>query len=160
MSEGGPVPPKRTPTRREGGFTLIEAMISMAVLAFALLVFLSVLTSVDSLRASAREESIATQDLQSAIEYTFGAPFDKFKQNYPSGVILAGQVAVDGSTVLPSFKDGPTNRRELKNESIIVTWQDQDPNASVDWVEYRVEVTWTDHRGKPVRQSLVTRRSR
>lgn len=148
------------PRGRGRGFTLIEAMISMAVLAFVLLAFLSVLFSADSLRATSREESIALQDVQSAVEYTFGATFDKFKQNYPNGVVLSGQVAVDGATVLPNFKDGPANRRALKDEAIAIVWQAWDPNPSLDWVEYRVDVTWTDHRGRPRLQSVVTRRSR
>ncbi|HLF94510.1 MAG TPA: type II secretion system protein [Planctomycetota bacterium] len=151
--------------RRVGaaGFTLIEAMVSMAILAFVLLVFLGVVFSADSLRASSREASVAMQDLQSAVEYTFAPTFDKFKQNYPTNTSFRGQTAADGTTLLPDFYDDPSTpalERALRMEEITITWTAQDPGPAIEWVEYKVEVTWRDHKNRVVRESVVTKRSK
>lgn len=153
--------PLRRPVRT-GGFSLIEIMIAMAVLAFVLLIFLGVIFSADSLRASSREGSIAIQELQSAVEYTFGTTFDKFKQNYRSATSLRGQTAPDGSK-LPNFYDDPSTpapEAPLRGEEITITWTAQDPSSTVDWVEYKVEITWKDHKNRIARESIVTKRSK
>ena len=143
------------------GFTLLETLISMSILAVVLLTFLGVLYQADALRTSSRESSIASQDLQSAAEYTFSGPFDAFKRNYPDRASLEGQLAADGATVLPDFRDDdPARPRPLRDEKVMVFWQDRDRTPSVDWVEYRIELTWIDFRGRGVRESLVTKRSR
>jgi len=153
--------PLRRPVR-SGGFSLIEIMISMAVLAFVLLVFLGVIFSADSLRASSREGSIAIQELQSAVEYTFAPTFEKFKQNFPTATSLRGQTAADG-TRLPGFYDDPSTpalETPLRGEEIIITWTAQDPSPTVEWVEYKVEITWKDHKNRNARESVVTKRSK
>ncbi len=153
--------------RRRGagaaGFSLIEVMVSMSILAFVLLVFLGVIFSADSLRASSREGSIAMQDLQSAVEYTFAPTFDKFKQNYPTNTSFRGQTAGDGTTLLPNYYDDPSTsvvERALRMEEITITWTAQDPSPAIEWVEYKVEVSWRDHKNRVVRESIVTKRSK
>jgi prepilin-type N-terminal cleavage/methylation domain-containing protein len=48
----------------------------------------------------------------------------------------------------------------LLNQHMKITWVGQDPNPVVDWVEYRLTITWTNFKGKTQSESITTRRSR
>lgn len=126
---------------RRSGTTLVEVVIAMSVLSVALIAFLSLIFGANSLSASSREGSIAAYDLQSAVEDTFAIPYDDFRTRYPDGY---------------TFPAGVYNH--LRNESVRLTRVAQDPAGS--WIEYRIEITFTNHRGRPTRDAITTRRSR
>ncbi len=123
------------------GTSLIEVIIAMSVLTIALIAFLSLVFSANSLSASSREGSIASYDLQSALEDTFAVPYDDFRTRYPDGYAFPVTVY-----------------NHLRGESILLTRLAQDPGGS--WIEYRVDITYTNHRGRPTRDFLTTRRAR
>ena len=126
---------------RRTGTTLIEVVIAMSVLVIALISFLSLMFSANTLSASTREGAIASYDLQSAVEDTFAIPYDEFRTRYPDGYTFPNTVY-----------------NHLRNELLRLTRLAQDPGGS--WIEYRIQITWTDHRGKPARDAITTRRSR
>src|SRR5688572_15990757 len=68
--------------RGRRGLSMIEIMIGVAVLAFVLLAFLSVIQSSAMLSASSKQSSIAAYQLQAALESTFSVPFEDFKTIY------------------------------------------------------------------------------
>lgn len=123
------------------GTTLMEVMIAVSILGILLLVFMSIMFSSHSLSASTRESAIAAYDLQSALEDTFGVPYDNFLTLYPTNYVFPG-----------------TLYNRLKNESLVLTRLAT--GASDDWVEYRIEITYKNHRGRAVSDRIVTRRSR
>jgi Tfp pilus assembly protein PilV len=123
------------------GTTLIEVVVAMSVLVIALISFLSLIFSANTLSASSREGSIAAYDLQSAVEDTFAVPYDEFRTRYPDGYTFPATVY-----------------KHLRNENLRLTRLAQDPGGS--WIEYRIQITWTDHRGKNARDAITTRRSR
>ena len=126
---------------RRRGTSLIEVIIAMTVLAIALIAFLGLIFSANSLSAASREGSIASYDLQSAVEDTFAVPYDDFRTRYPDGYTFPATVY-----------------NHLRGESLRLTRLAQDPGGS--WIEYRVEITYTSHRGKPTRDFITTRRAR
>jgi prepilin-type N-terminal cleavage/methylation domain-containing protein len=68
--------------RGRRGLSMIEVMIGIAVLAFVLLAFLSVIQSSATLSASSKQASIAAFQLQAALEATFAMPFEDFQAIY------------------------------------------------------------------------------
>jgi Tfp pilus assembly protein PilV len=123
------------------GTSLIEVIIAMSVLTIALISFLSLIFSSNQLSASSREGSIAAYDLQSAVEDTFAIPYDEFRTRYPNNY---------------TFPAATYNH--LRNESLRLNRLAEDPGGS--WIEYRIEITYTSHRGKPTRDFITTRRAR
>lgn len=87
---------------RRNGLSLVEIMISMAVLGFVLLAFMSIMTSASSLSASTREGLLASYELQSAVEDTLGQAYTNFVNSYTSGPINAGTSAQGYMTPSPS----------------------------------------------------------
>ena len=126
---------------RRRGTTLIEVIIAMSVLTVALISFLSLVFTANRLSASSREGAIAAYDLQSAVEDTFGIPYDDFRTRYPSGYTFPA-----------------ASYNHLRNESLQLTRLAQDPGGS--WIEYRIEITYTGHGNRPVRDFITTRRAR
>jgi Tfp pilus assembly protein PilV len=123
------------------GTSLIEILIAMSVLAVALIAFLSLIISSNSLSSSSREGSIASYELQSAIEDTFAVTYDEFRTRYPNGYVFPA-----------------ATYNTLRNENITLTRLAQDPGGS--WIEYRVDINYTSHKGRPTRDSITTRRAR
>jgi prepilin-type N-terminal cleavage/methylation domain-containing protein len=68
--------------RGRRGLSMIEVMIGVAVLAFVLLAFLSVIQSSAMLSASSKQSSIAAYQLQAALEATFATAYDDFQTIY------------------------------------------------------------------------------
>lgn len=189
--------------RQASGFTMVEVMISMAVLAFVLLAFLGVMQSSATMSASSKETSVAAFQLQAAIEATFAVPFEDFKaifgpsalpdtgdsgakDDHPSGKDPKGRdwkghlcsrpSGTGDPSPLPDFcqtknvnhtwKPTPVNgwttgdTLPLLDQHIWIEWISQSTSSSIDWVEYRLTITWTNYRGRDQEYSIVTRRSR
>ena len=123
------------------GTSLVEVIIAMSVLGTALLAFLSLVVSSNALSASSREGAIASYELQSAVEDTFAVPYDEFRTSYVNNYVFPA-----------------ATYNALRNETIRLTRLAQDPGGS--WIEYRVEITYTGHRGRPTRDFITTRRAR
>ncbi|HEX7900617.1 MAG TPA: prepilin-type N-terminal cleavage/methylation domain-containing protein [Planctomycetota bacterium] len=188
--------------RHRRGLSMIEVMIGIAVLAFVLLAFLSVIQSSATLSASSKQASIAAFQLQAALEATFALPFEDFKQIYnpanlpgnpplladpddpdhppghPTG--WAGHLGSKANGTLASsvpdlcqtFKSAGNNFTwkpggwvkdddlPLLNQHMMIEWVSQDPDSAIDWIEYRLTLTWTNHKGATQSESITTRRSR
>jgi prepilin-type N-terminal cleavage/methylation domain-containing protein len=208
------------------GTSLVEVMIAMAILAFVLLAFLSIMNSSSQMSASSKETAIAVYILQSTMEDTFSTSYAGFWSQYcenttgldpygaplpPSNLklyegILADPVItaslptllsylprVQGTTppplnsaesatwlgIVETFKNKTTNPHNyaltgtgrLKNEQInlyMMPTSDIYQGAgfkpgldalSHNYIEYMIEITWTDSAGKLRRESITTRRS-
>jgi prepilin-type N-terminal cleavage/methylation domain-containing protein len=209
------------------GTSLVEVMIAMAILAFVLLAFLSIMNSSSQMSASSKETAIAVYILQSTMEDTFSTSYGGFWSQYcnnttgldPYGVpmppsntrlyegILADPVIssslptllsllprVQGTALPPlnsaesatwlgiveTFKNKTTTNPHnyvltgtgrLKNEQInlyMMPTSDIYQGAgfkpgldalSHNYIEYTIEITWTDSAGKLRRESITTRRS-
>jgi len=48
----------------------------------------------------------------------------------------------------------------LQNQHIKIEWVNQDASAPLDWVEYRLTITWTNYKGVSQSESITTRRSK
>src|SRR5579862_9840293 len=75
---------------KESGLTLIEIMISLAVLGFVLLSFMSIMASASRFSESTREYLLATYDMQSAVEDTLGVPYASLTSTFPAGPTFTG----------------------------------------------------------------------
>lgn len=133
--------------RGDRGTTFIELMMAIAVIGTMLIGFLSVMWSSSSLSAAAREASVASIQLQLAVENTFSSTFDSFVAGFPAppGVLSA----------VPA---------RLRNEQITITAIDPPwplpPPSVAEAVTYRVDITYTDAKGRTTRDFLMTRRTR
>ena len=144
---------------RRAGLSLVEVMISMAVLAFVLLAFMSIMWSATELSTSTKEASIGSFELQNAIEDVYAVPYTNFVTSPPW---VAGPNQGPSLNYTYTFPANPATGRyaALTNEILTFQWTNWDPaNVPPHWVEYQVNIQWTDHRGKPVRDSLTTRRA-
>jgi Tfp pilus assembly protein PilV len=144
---------------RRAGLSLVEVMISMAVLAFVLLAFMSIMWSATELSASTKEASIGAFELQNAIEDAYSVSFGNFVTAPPWTV-----AANTGPTLgyVYTFPSNPATGRyaALPNELVTFQWTNWDAaNVPAHWAEYTISIQWTDHRGKTVRDSLTTRRA-
>jgi hypothetical protein len=142
---------------RRAGLSLVEVMISMAVLAFVLLAFMSIMWSATELSASTKEGSIGAFELQNAIEDVYSVSFTDFVTAWPNG-------GPPGPTLgyVYTFPSNPLIGRyaALPNELVTFQWTTWDKlNLPPHWAEYTINIQWTDHRGKTVKDSLTTRRS-
>ena len=163
---------------RPAGFTLIEVMISTAVLGFVLIAFMSIMTSAASLSSSTRESLLASYDLQSAVEDTMGLPFTNFQVNYalstapnltnvtyisqePASDVNHDPAATFG-TNYPfrkywDYQGATPNIRPLRNEAI---WLEILNGNGLDIpVAYRINIRWKTHRGQYQRDFIDMIRS-
>jgi hypothetical protein len=133
-------------------------MISMAVLAFVLLAFMSIMWSATELSASSKEQSIGTFELQNAVEDIYSNPYGSFLSLYSPPGTNYPALAPFTYTFAPNPSTG--KYAALPNEAITFTWTNWDRSNKIPhWVEFQVTITWTDHRGRTVTDSLVTRRA-
>lgn len=194
------------PRRRgDAGLTMVEIMISMAVLAFVLLAFLSIMSSATRMTAGSREATVASQQLQTAMEHTMSVSFAEFKLMFadnlppdakdspthiserghlagqrvvtPSGAVLYVpdycQREFDNQTraILLNPRMPPDEwvgvnsaplaapRLPLRNQHVWIAWIRQDPSPEILWVEYQINIRWTDQSGRVRTESLATKRS-
>jgi prepilin-type N-terminal cleavage/methylation domain-containing protein len=190
-------------TRSRGlGFTLIEVMISIAVLAFVLLAFLSIMTSASTLSMSSKEAMIAAFELQSAVEDVCSIQFTNlvgvgpqyilpntglsgppptFPPNavnlYPRATLNVPYSFSSGSLypplVTPFVPQVNVNTpgvqtmsggkyAALRNEALTFSWTAYDTQNLPDptWVEFRIDITWTNFKGLQQTDTITTRRSR
>jgi len=135
---------------RRAGFTLVEIMISMAVLSFVLLAFMSIMTSSTGLSATTREQLLATYDMQSAVEDTLGQAYSNFLLNYPNGPTSNGVSGyannppnlTPGGQVHPLEKywstTAPNHQKPLREEQVwieIVT-------STADSTSYKIHIKY------------------
>lgn len=148
-SDGPGLPTRFLPSPREraAGTTLVEVMISVALVAILLVGFLLMIWSAGMLSDSSREGTIAALELHSALEDTFAVPFGSFKSSFPHGSYLP---TYDNST-LPEDQ-----KRPLRDERIrIMHLQD-----TGDSLTYELTIEFRNHKGFMQRDRIVTRRSR
>lgn len=206
--------------RRRRGTSMVEVLIAMAILAFVLITFLSVMNSASTTSSLSKENAIAVAILQSTMEdmysTTYSACWDTYFNNNTATVVntsngpvtisnvftgVIGDATIQSSlatitsllprvqgtgaplttaekttwnTIINQFKThpfplAPTNR--LKEETINLyllptsdLYLGSAFNSSVDWkvhnyVEYMVEIIWTDATGKRRYENMTTRRS-
>lgn len=154
---------------RGKGFTLIEVMISTAVLGFVLLAFMSIMTSASTLSSSSREAILAADDLQSALEDTLSLGFNDFQIQYNlatapnlTNTLYISQEPASDANHYPlvntpfikywDYRANPnpppapqTNVRALKNEAI---WLEiLNGTGTGNPVFYRINVRWKSHKG-------------
>ncbi len=115
------------------GFTLIEVIVAMVVLTGASLVAFPTLVSFFDLSSAAREENVATHDVQSALEDLMATPFGRITSDYPDG------------QAIPKY----TNLH-LTNQQIVVSYADPDADPLV----ITLVVSWNDHRGRARQEQL------
>jgi prepilin-type N-terminal cleavage/methylation domain-containing protein len=195
----------RKNARRAGlrglGFTLIEVMISVAVLAFVLLAFMSIMTSASTLSMSSKEAMIAAFELQSAVEDVCSINFSNLTSIGPQYILPQTGTSGPPPTFPPSaanlypnatlnvpysFSTGgfyPPNvtpfvpqvnvntagvqtmsggkYAALRNEALAFSWTAYDTQnfPKISWVEFRIDITWTNYKGRPQTDSITTRRS-
>ncbi|HVR83227.1 MAG TPA: type II secretion system protein [Planctomycetota bacterium] len=133
---------------RQSGLTLIEIMISMAVLAFVLLAFMSIMSSASAFTESTRENLLASYELQSAAEDSLGGGYNIFitDPNWANGPTFTG-LTTQGfcSTPSPSshnlakyWDTDPTHPRALHQEQV---WMET-ISSTADLTSYRIHIRW------------------
>jgi prepilin-type N-terminal cleavage/methylation domain-containing protein len=89
-------------TKRQSGFTLIELMIAIAILAFALISIMQVFVTCSALAESARNKSLAIDEAQGMIERIRNHDFDEIISDF----ILAGGGSCPCQDTLDNDGDG------------------------------------------------------
>jgi type II secretory pathway pseudopilin PulG len=153
---------------------MVEVMISMAVLGFVLLAFMSIMTSASTLSSSTKESLLASYDLQSAVEDTMGQSFSNFQLNYTLSTApnLTNLTYISQEPASDSFHKPivttPFNKywdwtgatpqpRALKNEAV---WLEILNGLGTDNpVQYRINIRWKSHKGSYQRDFIDMIRS-
>lgn len=151
--------------RRREGLSLIEIMISMAVLGFVLLAFMSIMTSANSLSTSTREGLLASYELQSAVEDTLGMAYSTFVNNYvtPGSPSPINQGTSAQGYVSPSPSGHPlapywaidANHGALREEQVWI----EVLNSSSVTTSYKIHIKWKSHKGIYQQDEIVMQRS-
>jgi prepilin-type N-terminal cleavage/methylation domain-containing protein len=127
------------PSRRARGFTLLEMVISMAVLSVgALSIYQSVLSYQDLSRL-AHDRNVAIFDLETAVEDIQSTPFANIVSRFPHGQRI------------PKFES-----LHLPRERITVRYAD----PSADPLFITLTATWRDIKARTVSESVTTARTR
>jgi len=166
---------------RSPGFTLVEVTISMAVLAFVLLGFMSIMSSSAALSMSSKEAMIAAFELQSAVEDLYGIDYvNEFVKHGPRSVATTPPQGPAPGDFPPVMMKTPYNLHvsspqgtpvapgtrysALNNELITFQWTQIDSgNPGISgpaWVEFEVDISWTNYKGVTQTDSITARRSR
>lgn len=125
--------------RTDNGFTLIELIISIALLAIGAMSIFHSCFSFGELGEMAHERNIAFFDLETALEDIRSTPFDQIVDRYPDGSRIA-----------------KFDSLHLQRERITVTYRnpDRDPLLITATIE------WLDPKGRPRTESMHTARTR
>ena len=124
---------------RCGGFSLLEVLISTALLAVGSLVAFPTILSFFDLSQSSRDDNIATHDLRSAVEDVLATPFSVVETTYPDG------------QPIPKF-----DALHLRAQQITVNYE----NPGTDPLSIRVTATWQDHKGRPLQETFRCMKTR
>lgn len=124
---------------QESGFTLIELIISIALLAIGAVSIYQSVFSFEELGEMAHDRNIAFFDLETALEDIRSTPFDSIVDKYPDG------------SQLDKFSN-----LHLKNERITVTYR----NPNRDPLLITVTIQWRDSKNRVREESMHTARTR
>ena len=127
------------------GFTLAEVMVVAGIIFIALLALFGVYTSALILVVEAREQAIATEDLEDSLEYIKTLPFAYITESANGGF-------ADNTTVSASIVGGFL----LDNESLTVTYPQ---GIGADPIEIQVDASWTGKYGRGKTLTFRTLRS-
>ena len=122
-----------------GGFTLIERILAISLLAIGAISIFHSAFSYQDLSEMAHERNIAYFDLETVLEDIRSTPFDQIVDKYP-----------DGATV-PKFNGLHLNREQ-------VTIEYRNPNR--DPLIITATIRWRDNKGHPREESMFTARTR
>ena len=104
------------------GFSLVEVMVALGVLAVMYMVVSSLLLSTAAVSDNDAELKTAAADLQAAMEAINGTPFDNIVPTYPN------------NQALPAFND-----LHLDNEVLKISYTDP---AATNPLQINLTVTW------------------
>jgi len=141
---------------RQSGLTLVEVMISLAVLSFVLLGFMSIMSSASTFSETTRENMLAAYDLQSAVEDSLGCAYSTFTatNSWPAGPTFNGRSS-DGnynntptSTAVPvhpleKYWSTVAHPRVLREEQMWMEIIATNANST----SYRIYVKWKTNKG-------------
>lgn len=162
--------------KREGGFTLIEIVIAMAVVVIALIGATSALVSSDMTRELTREKVLAQNAARRVIEQMRDATFANVFSNYSNGTNPGPTFTVERLNAIPGVPVGqvsfPTSGGTLRENITDADWsmpRDLNGDGAVDaqphHMDYkllpvRVTVRWRSIRGQGqvVVNALITLR--
>lgn len=121
------------------GFSLIELIISIALLSIGAISIYHAIFSYLELSEMANDRNIAFFDLETALEDIRSTPFDRIVDTYP-----------DGSTITKF------DALHLKNESVVVRYR----NPNRDPLVITATISWEDSKGRARSESMHTARTR
>jgi len=117
---------KRKFSAKRSGFTMIELMVSIIVVGFALLAVLLANTAIQQASERARERMIATQDAHRVVELIRNASVNG---NFPANVVTA----FPNGGAVAGFNN-------LTNEQVVASYS----NTAVDPLDITVTTTWLE----------------
>jgi len=126
-------------TKKSDGFTLIELILSIALLAVGAISIYQAVFSYTELSEMAHDRNLAFFDLETALEDIRSTPFDKIVEKYPD------------EEPIPKFDD-----LHLRNERITVTYR----NPNRDPLVITATIEWQDRQGRSFSESMHTARTR
>lgn len=159
-----------------GGFTLLELMIAMSIVAIAMLALMSTLFQTSRLQATIREQTLAYNGARLKIEELRNIPFSTIYNLYKQGTTLntftvSGLNVASGTSVgqisFPedSSGSGSTNLREYVVDSALGMPRDLNGDGIIDTLSHsndyillpvKVVITWKGIGGTPTSITLGT----
>ncbi len=127
--------------------TLVEILVSIAILVFATAAIIQFYLSSLGLSEISKEETIAMTHLTNIMEAIKCAPFSNIGVDFPDGV-SDGSTSNDYATVVGGYV--------LADEHIVVSYI----NPNSDPLEITASVSWQDKKGTSRTKYLVTKRTR
>lgn len=150
---------------RQAGLTLVEIMISLAVLAFVLLGFMSIMASASSFSETTRENLLASYELQSAVEDSLGKDYSSFVVQFTNGPTSTGTTGDYNNPPTPSthplekyWSTPPPpvgHPRTLKEEKV---WMEI-ISTSADSTAYKIWIQWKSVKGYYIRDYVYMQRA-